>query len=425
LDNILIKSLIRQSPVALGLGFAGLFAPALGLFAPKATVLLFAIAACTCLYVYIKQPDKHPSFPGPFNSSILALAVYAVASLLWSVSFDASWPLARSLPFSLLGGVLIIHSIRKLDEDGHSFIARATLTGFLLGALLTFFELLSGFAISHAIDIVKFGGDWNGDMLGFVISIGITLLVMMMFPVCLIFWKRGQPALAITALLFTMIMAGMSTNFAAIVAIIIGCLVFLTAYYLPNQIHKITIVITTLLILGMPFAMQVLPDARTIGKNLPELSFSVYPRLVIWQYAANRTMESPILGHGIRTSRAMDIEQARISFLYRDNGKVKKGNTKAIPLHPHNGVIQMWLELGGLGALIGLAIILSVLRGIHKSMVSPIHKAFLYAALFSSMCLMSVSYGLWQNWWIGALWLQGALMMSSSRLPDSSGLSVR
>lgn len=166
--------------------------------------------------------------------------------------------------------------------------------------------------------------------------------------------------------------------------------------------------------------MRNLPDSQTVVDNLPALPTGVYPRLVIWNYAANLALEKPVAGHGLRSSRNLNKEAGKpFEVVMRMNGNVRSAMTEGIPLHPHNGILQLWLELGGIGAMIGLAIILSVLLGIHKLGAPPVTKALLYGALFSSIMLISVSYGLWQNWWLGLLWLQGSLLTASLHSQDA------
>ena len=250
-------------------------------------------------------------------------------------------------------------------------------------------------------------------MPGFVINNGISLLVMLLWPTLVFLWHQKRHNLAFMGLIATAYITLQSSNFAATIAIGVGSLSFLIAFLIPRIIYKVAAVGLALLILGAPFAMQALPDARTIGKNLPELSYSVYPRLVIWQYASNLVMERPLLGHGIRTSRALSKTDSPIPFLYRDKGEIHTGNTKDIPLHPHSGLIQIWLELGACGAVLGLVIVLSILWGISSSVAPPIAKALAFAALVSSISLISASYGLWQSWWMASLWLQGSLITLS------------
>ncbi len=408
----------NQSPAALGMAFVGLSAPTLALYGSKGIIIPFIIAALACLYTLFKNQSWRLSIPGPLGLSVLALALWALASLTWTVSFDVSLSLARSLPLTLLAGFVVIYSVRRLDPDGLRLIARATVLGFSLGALLAIADIASGYAISMALHILTKGGEWGPDMPGFVINNGVVILALFLWPACFFLINQNRRWMAFVALVAAGAIAGASSSFASIVAIAVGCASFVLAYFLPRHIHKMTAAGFIVLILGSPFFMAALPDARTIGKDLPELDYSVYPRLVIWQYASNLIMERPVAGHGIRTSRALNKETNPIPFVYMDKGKLEQGNTKAIALHPHNGIMQLWLELGGIGAMIGLALVLSILHGIRNAATSPLGKALLYASLLSSVCLISVTYGLWQSWWMASLWLQGALITAGLGSPD-------
>jgi len=69
--------------------------------------------------------------------------------------------------------------------------------------------------------------------------------------------------------------------------------------------------------------------------------------------------------------------------------------------------------LGAGGAILGLILVLCVLWSINKSQAPQIGKALAFASLASAICLISVSYGLWQSWWLVSLWLQGSIVMLS------------
>ena len=48
---------------------------------------------------------------------------------------------------------------------------------------------------------------------------------------------------------------------------------------------------------------------------------------------------------------------AGVPFLLDRYGKEKvEGTNERLPLHPHNGILQLWLELGAIGAAIGAAL---------------------------------------------------------------------
>jgi len=407
------KSLASPSPVATVLSLVGLLTPVVALYASKGITILFGLAVTACFFDLITKKDARRFSSKALGLSVLTYTIWGIASLTWTVSFDLSLALARSLPISMLGGLLLVMSLKNLNFSNRAIICRSTIGGFFLGVGLALIEVTTGYSISKIVNILIYGGAWRPYMPGFVINNGISLLVMLLWPTLVFLWHQKRHNLAFMGLIATAYITLQSSNFAATIAIGVGSLSFLIAFLIPRIIYKVAAVGLALLILGAPFAMQALPDARTIGKNLPELSYSVYPRLVIWQYASNLVMERPLLGHGIRTSRALSKTDSPIPFLYRDKGEIHTGNTKDIPLHPHSGLIQIWLELGACGAVLGLVIVLSILWGISSSVAPPIAKALAFAALVSSISLISASYGLWQSWWMASLWLQGSLITLS------------
>jgi O-antigen ligase len=64
------------------------------------------------------------------------------------------------------------------------------------------------------------------------------------------------------------------------------------------------------------------------------------------------------------------------------------GIDAALPLHPHNAALQMWLELG----------------------VAAAAGCFVSATVFAL-----ISYGIWQSWWLPALTIAGASMTLAYR----------
>jgi exopolysaccharide production protein ExoQ len=407
------RTLASHSPVAQVLSLVGLLTPVAALYASKGIIILFGLTVTVCLLSFITKKGTRSSSPTALGLSVLALTIWGVASLIWTVSFDLSLTVARSLPIIMLGGLLLIMSLQTLNSSNRAIVSRSTISGFFLGISLALIEVTTDYSISKIVHIVKYGGAWSHYMPGFVINNGISLLVMLLWPTLMFLCYQKHQKLAFIGFTITVYVAAQSLNFAATIAIGVGSLSFLVAFFTPRLIYRVAAIGLTLLVLGAPFVMKALPDAQTIGKDLPELSYSVYPRLVIWQYAANLVMEKPLLGHGIRTSRALSKSDTQIAFLYRDKGETLTGNTKDIPLHPHSGLIQIWLELGAAGAVLGLALILCILGGISRSSAPPMAKALAFAALVSSLCLISVSYGLWQSWWVASLWLQGSLMKLS------------
>ncbi len=407
------------SGISLAFSFVGLLIPVVALYATKGITILFGIIVLVCLFVLITKKKDRPTCPRALSLSVLALTFWSVASLFWSISTDFNKTIGLSITICMLGGILIIMSLKTLSTNDRIIVCQSTVWGFFFGLSLAFIDVSTDFFISKILHIVlhdkvlTIANLNDTDIRGFVINNGVCLLSLLLWPTLIILHTQKRYLLSCIGFITSAYIISRGYSFAATVAVGVGSVSFLIAYFYPRVVNKIATIGLTLLILGAPFIMKALPDARTIGKDLPELSYSVYPRLVIWQYASNLVMNKPLIGHGIRTSRNLSKTENKITFLYRDNGKIHTGNTEAIPLHPHNGLIQIWLELGAGGAILGLILVLCVLWSINKSQAPQIGKALAFASLASAICLISVSYGLWQSWWLVSLWLQGSIVMLS------------
>jgi O-antigen ligase len=69
--------------------------------------------------------------------------------------------------------------------------------------------------------------------------------------------------------------------------------------------------------------------------------------------------------------------------------------------HPHSGALQIWSELGALGAFLALAVLCLVLRAL--SGLPPAGFAAGIALLAASAAVSLVGHGLWQGWWAAAV----------------------
>jgi hypothetical protein len=119
-------------------------------------------------------------------------------------------------------------------------------------------------------------------------------------------------------------------------------------------------------------------------------------RLMIWSYTKEKILERPFFGHGAFASR----------FIGSDYQIINSNNDKmpAISLHPHNNVMQVWLELGLIGLIIFYFFICRVIKKLDSYNENRI--------VFSVMPLISfiqiffigqLSYGFWQSWWIAII----------------------
>jgi exopolysaccharide production protein ExoQ len=141
---------------------------------------------------------------------------------------------------------------------------------------------------------------------------------------------------------------------------------------------------------------------------------SISHRLAIWSFGAERAMDKPLTGWGFDTARAIPGGDENVLVL----GK-PFGNAPAMPLHPHNATIQIWLE-AGLPALLIVALLLArALWHIPRKAAGSIDAAGMLAAASAALIVANLSYGIWQGWWLCFLWLTAALLPAIGGRPDS------
>jgi O-antigen ligase len=154
-----------------------------------------------------------------------------------------------------------------------------------------------------------------------------------------------------------------------------------------------------------PVMFDTLADLFLSNRFLIEASAS--SRLEIWDAVSGKIMEKPVTGYGMYSSRFID--DFDIKKLYYTSGTV---------MHPHNAALQLWLEFGIPGAVAANAAVLYFLNVCYKSDMRAIR---IYFSLFSMLLTVSLlGWGLWQAWWLGAVFASSGFIIIAGRLLMSS-----
>ena len=127
------------------------------------------------------------------------------------------------------------------------------------------------------------------------------------------------------------------------------------------------VVLAPLLILGVV--------KLALAPHLPE---SWGQRVGYWGYALARIADHPFRGWGLDASRAF---------------------SPYIQLHPHNGALQLWLELGMWGAALAALIWAFAFRRFARDERSLVSAG---GAASATVYLLfgAISFGVWQEWWL-------------------------
>jgi O-antigen ligase len=158
---------------------------------------------------------------------------------------------------------------------------------------------------------------------------------------------------------------------------------------------------------GFLLAPVLVNGAFTLGLDerlSPFLSESWLQRLGYWSKAVEWIWARPLPGWGLDASRAFG---------------------PGIQLHPHNAPLQVWMELGLIGAVAAAIVWASIFSGLSRPVRTPAAAAAAAAAT-AYLVFGAVSFGVWQEWWLalGALTALACILVLRARPIDLSGRSV-
>ena len=270
--------------------------------------------------------------------------------------------------------------------------------GLVLGLSAAFVDWQSGNALRAAVrglkevpEFLMFGLKPAASLMALLLPIGFALP----WP----WFARAALLLAGAAVLISL--PGETARLATIAGL--GAALFSLAA--PRLGPRLVGALVALAVLVMPLLVGFIP--KIPSASLPP---SAVHRLVIWDFAAARIAEKPLAGWGMEASRALPGGRARpdaatLDRLNMTNPAQREflalAHVEVMPLHPHNGALQLWLELGGIGALIGAALILLLGFAASRSAAPAVGAGMLASAAVTGM----LSFGLWQAWWVASLLL--------------------
>jgi O-antigen ligase len=109
-------------------------------------------------------------------------------------------------------------------------------------------------------------------------------------------------------------------------------------------------------------------------------------RVEIWHHADELIRARPVLGYGFDATRIV-------------------GQPYDIPIHTHNGLLQVWLELGVVGVALFLGWSALALLALYRRAADRAALATALATVLTVSVFWEVSFGIWQGWWLATLGL--------------------
>ena len=250
-------------------------------------------------------------------------------------------------------GLVIVGSAMHVDESERDHgAARALALGSAIALLL--------------LGIERFGGEpilrwWNGLTASDYEPLarydrGVTVLVLLMAPLAVM---RGNQWLRFALVAAIIAAAALMASTAALLAASVGIAIFALARFIPRLVAAGMICAVLVLGVAIPVATPSYESVVWLREHAPWFKWSGIHRLLIWRFASDRVADRPFLGWGMDASREIPGGKANLTDLLP--GLNTDIGAQALPLHPHNGLLQWRLELGMPGLVLGLAIVVVVL----------------------------------------------------------------
>jgi O-antigen ligase len=389
------------------LGIAALLAPTLGVFGP---LLIAPLAVATILgLLALRFRDRVAVQADWWLASVMGLVfAWMTLSLAWSIRFDeiiGKWAFLAAV-ISLVFVLVVFNS--SMAENERRILRRFILAGIAIGYALTFFELATSNAISRHI----LGKDSAQAETVDLFNRSDSVLFVFVWPAVATLWRRWVPvALVLIGLGF--VIGYILPSASALIGYTAGAAVFISALWAPRIVGAGVAAIVCLGILMAPALPGISPylDSQYWRQKTGQINASLVHRLDIWEFTTKRIAEHPYAGWGFKAARS--IPGGDEHYYLRDANQNIIGQGNRLPLHPHNGALQVWLELGvpgalGYSALFGLAA-LRAGRGANRTT-----SAMGLAVVATVIPIWMLSFGIWQSWWLGVIILATLLTMALS-----------
>ena len=377
-------------------------APVVATVAPKGMVALLALIGLLALFLAVRSGALREVFPG--WAALIAGAALAWMAYRGIATFDGNSTLKAlgKVAVLVVFAFATVWLTRSLSEN----LRRAALNAMAIGGALSLLIVVIG------VSLLPFGVldqlVSNRADKASIFNTGLITMAILSPTIMLHLKRRLSVIYAVAfgiALLAVTFVIGAST---ATVALAAGGFVALIGLRTGQQTASLLGALCVAATLTFPLALPLVLDrldvelvqregAETVIKA-DNLMGSVGHRYFIWRFALDKAKERPLLGWGFDTSRSVPGGHTNIDF-----GK------ELMPLHPHNAVLQVWLELGIPGLFFLAAVIWLLFRPPHDrpavigaGLVRPLTLLMLFAVI-------NATFGIWQSWWLATI----ALVLAS------------
>ncbi len=401
----------------------------------KGVVLLLGFLALVQAMFLMKTPRLRPIFSHtcrtiyPLSLSVFLLLAYFTLSLLWAETWWPSLAKAGQLFLLFINGFFCIVAAHSGLSLSFSLVARVLFKSYWLLLLFLSLEVLlrcCGYSLFHVWHPIRISEPFA------LITKSGLFTVLFFWPSAFYFliikqkWDgtlpshrtlrwMGKLSIPVGALFCFGLFFHMDV---ILVALLASWGVFCVLLIFPRLVYAL-LGLGCLIPMSLPLWIKPLFIWSHASSYFFLMPASWQHRLYIWNFVTHRIWEKPIFGWGLEASRFMSHPPISLDFVDNHTVYSLHGTDVLLPLHPHNGFLQLWLEGGSLGVLLFSIFLGTVFLYGLRAFPLALHRAFLGASITSCLVPFCLSYGVWQSWWIMILFAL-ALYWSALSKPHAS-----
>ncbi len=390
------------------------------LLAPRSLATLFLVPIAVGLgALALRQDRRDVQMPlNGFMACLSAFAVYAMLSAFWSAAPLSTLSKSLYLLGAAAGTGVFAAVLPNARRETLAALARGTLIGLTIGAVLLCIETVTSQGITrfllNMMPSLRVGQEkhltFDKDLVVVIaeneINRRATIVTLLLLPALLmlktLIGGRARTLGVMAILTITAVLMGFSGHQSSQAAIAVAATGFGLTLLSPvwtARLVGLTWVVCCLLI--VPIVTQL--HGTGLHKDGSALFNSARHRIVIWNYTAEQIAKAPILGIGADATATMT--EARDRALQKAGAEPPKDGNYGMTAarHAHNVFLQVWYELGAVGALLLAGVGLAGLALIGRQ--RPELQPFLLGQFAAVAGMIAFSFSIWQLWFLGAIGL--------------------
>lgn len=375
--------------------------PGFGLYLPNGLVVVLSVYTLASLLESLKT-RRWPRLTGIFIWLLPALATWAAISANWALNANLALQGATQIAGLAVITVLLLSRSTAMAPKDQDRAVKAYLFGVMVATVMllvdsaTNMRLVGWFRAYDITDPLQF------ELAQRSLNRGIALLGLYM-PITLLlawrcscrYWRWPGLASALIAAILCLSWGKDAVLLSFLAAGLFGALALL-----PNRSGRMLLVAGfTMILFASPLVAGLLPSSpQTIWEEFRDWPPSLQHRMFIWNFTSGKITEHPIRGWGMNSAKIIPGGDKDYS-VGSGQGELQ---WRALPLHPHNAILQWWLELGLIGTLLAGGMVIATILAIWR-MHERITRVTAAACLGSAMTISLLSYGAWQSWWLAGI----------------------